>query len=147
MYGMIRSALAVAALALVAACGDRSVVAPEGPAAAKGGTVYPMTFTVTQSFSGGMAQTVTGGVGTIDFTGTLQTPTPCYDVTATNLTGRAIVATVTATDLGGICTQVITWNDYAGQLTGIPAGSHAFKLVHVVGGRSTTMWSGTVNVM
>ena len=148
MYGRIKGALAVAALVLTAAaCGDRSVTAPAAPVAGRNPVVFPMTFNVTQSFSAGQAFTATGGPGVVDFTGTLQTPTPCFDVTATNVQSHAIVVTVTATDLGGICTQVVTWNDYNGQLTGVPAGAHAFKVVHVVGGHSTTMWNGTVTVL
>ena len=147
MNGRIKGALTVAALALAAACADRTIVAPDGPLAAKAGTVYPMTFTVTQSYTaGGAVQTASGGAGVIDFSGTLQTPTPCYDVTAVNSASRGITVTVAATDLGGICTQVMTWNNYTGQLTGVPAGSYALRVVHATGGHGTTMWNGTVVV-
>jgi hypothetical protein len=146
MNGRIKGALTVAVLALAAACSDRGIVAPDGPMAAKSGTTYPMTFNVTQDYGTAQAATATGGAGVIDFTGTLQTPTPCYDLTAVNQAGRSIVVTVTATDLGGICMQVITWNNYTGQLTGMVPGSYAFKVVHVTGRQSSTAWSGTVVV-
>jgi hypothetical protein len=146
MYGKIKAVVTVAVLALAAACADRSVLAPDGPSAAKGTTTYPMTFNVTQSYSGGSAQTAAGGTGVITFAGTLQTPTPCYDVTAVNAASRSIVVTVRAADTGNLCTQVITWNTYTGQLTSLAAGSYAFRVEHVLGSRTTTAWSGTVVV-
>ena len=147
MYGRIRGIVTVAVLALAAACADRGVVAPDGPLAARAGTTYPMTFTVTQSYSAGTAQTAAGGTGTIDFSGTLQTPTPCFDVTAVNSASRGITVTVRGVDSGGICTQVVTWNNYAGQITNLAAGSYALRVEHVLGGgRASTAWSGTVVV-
>ena len=53
MYGRIKGLMAVAALVLAAACGDRGITSPAAPLAAKGGTVYPMTFTVTQGVIAG----------------------------------------------------------------------------------------------
>lgn len=147
MRGTIKGVLTVAALALAAACSDTATVtAPDQPLFGKQTVTYPMTFNVVQDFSTAQPQSAVGGAGVIDFTGTVQTPTPCYDVTAVNSMARATVTvTMNAVDLGGICTQVITWNNYTGRIT-MPAGAYTVKMVHVMNGRSTTLWSGPVTV-
>ncbi|HET7462681.1 MAG TPA: hypothetical protein VFJ82_15610 [Longimicrobium sp.] len=148
MYGTFRRMMAVAVLAVAAACGARDVTAPDHPLTARGGASFAMTFASSASSSAGQAQSVTGGVGSIDFSGTIQTSTPCWTLSAVNDAGRSIVVTVTATQTADICTQVITWHNYAGQLTGVPAGAQRVRVVHVLGGgRSVTAWDGTVTVM
>lgn len=146
MNGRIKALLAVAALGLAAACADRGITAPTAPLGAKGGGGFPMTFTVAQSYDAGTAQTAAGGAGVVDFAGSFQTPTPCYDVTAANGASKGITVTVTAVDNGNICPQVITWQNYTGQLTGVGPGSYALRVVHVVAGRSRTAWNGTIVV-
>ena len=147
MRGTMKGALTVAVLALAAACSDTAAItAPDQPLLAKQTVTYPMTFNVVQDFSTAQPQSAVGGAGVIDFTGTVQTPTPCYDVTAVNSMARATVTlTMKAVDNGNICTQVITWNNYSGQIT-LPAGAYTVKMVQVMNGRSTTMWSGPVTV-
>lgn len=55
--------------------------------------------------------------------------------------------TITAMDNGNVCTQVITWHSYTGQLTGVAPGSYDFRVNHVTGGgRSATAWTGMVTV-
>jgi hypothetical protein len=147
MRAAIKGALTVAALALAAACSDAATItAPDHPVAGKGKAAYPMVFTVVQEYSGGQPQGATGGTGVIDVAGTLQTPTPCYDVTAVNTVSRGtITVTVNAVQNGNMCIQVITWNNYNGQIT-TPAGDYTMRIVHAVNGHATTTWSGDVTV-
>lgn len=114
----------------------------QGSAAATG-----LMFSSTQSYSESSPQTATGGAGTVDFTGSVQTGTPCVDVSATQSTKRsAITVTVSATSNGNFCTQVITNNNYQGQVTGLAPGVYTFTVVHNVDGRTSTASTSTVVV-
>jgi uncharacterized protein (DUF2141 family) len=56
-----------------------------------------------------------------------------------------ITLTVTAASTGGICTQVITNNNYTGSISGLAPGSYTFNVVHSTGGGSSeTAYSSTV---
>lgn len=106
-----------------------------------------LTFSSSQSQSSQTAQSATGGRGRIDFAGSLQTSTPCYTLSAAQtVSGSDVTVTVTATPTGGICAQVITYNNYTGRVSGLSAGTYNFTVVHVVGSTSTTAYSSTVTV-
>jgi hypothetical protein len=107
-----------------------------------------LTFSSTQSQSEASPQTASGGVGGIDFTGSLTTGTPCYTVTASHTDRRgSITVTVSAASSGGICTQVITNNNYTGRVSGLAAGTYNFSVVHQGGfGGTHTAYSSTVTV-
>jgi hypothetical protein len=148
---MTRNLLALALLAATAACdaaptASSNFAAPaDGPSLAQ--SKSRLTFSVTQSYSEETPQTATGGVGRIDFTGSLVTGTPCYSVTATHgVQGSTVTVTVSAASTGGFCTQVVANNNYQGSVTGLPAGAYTFNVVHVTGGSSTTAYSGPVVV-
>ncbi len=151
MKGTIRSLAAVVMVAGAAACSDSvsptgsSLVADEPSFSSH--TSATLTFASTQSYDTQTPQTATGGTGTIDFTGSLTTGTPCYDVTASlNQRSGTITVTVTATSSGGICAQVITHNNYTGQVSGLAPGTYDFRVVHEVGRSRTTAFSGQVTV-
>ncbi|HEY0016029.1 MAG TPA: hypothetical protein VGC13_06905 [Longimicrobium sp.] len=141
----------IALVAATAACdgsptAGSALVAGEGIAAAKApsGT---LTFASTQSSSEQTPQTATGGTGTISFTGSVTTPTPCFDVSATQSGRRdTITLTVTASPNGGFCAQVITNNNYTGSISGLAPGTYTFNVVHVVNGTSETAYTSTVTV-
>lgn len=106
-----------------------------------------LSFTNTQSNEAAQEASAGGGAGTIRFQGSVQTPNPCYDVTASQRQrGKRIIVTVTAAPTDGFCTQVITYNNYSGQLSGVAPGTYDFQLVQVVGGRSTTVLTREVTV-
>lgn len=107
-----------------------------------------LTFSYTQSGSEKTPQTATGGTGSIEFTGSLTTPTPCYTLSASHsVRGNRVVLTVTAQGTGGICTQVITHNNYQGAITGLAAGDYTFEVVHRTGsGPGETVYSTSVTV-
>ncbi|HEU0014722.1 MAG TPA: hypothetical protein VFQ45_13635 [Longimicrobium sp.] len=142
-----------AAAIFVAAAGCSGAASPtaasfaeqDGPVMARqAGT---LTFSSTQSYDTQTPQTASGGTGAIGFTGSLQTSTPCYDVTAAVRTrGSTVTVTVTAASSGSICTQVITNNNYTGSVSGAAPGTYTFQVVHVTGGSRTTAFSGQVTV-
>ncbi|HEX2208825.1 MAG TPA: hypothetical protein VHG93_14190 [Longimicrobium sp.] len=106
-----------------------------------------LTFNSTQSHTTGNEQTASGGAGAIEFTGTVTTGTPCYDVSATHQEGAgSVTVTVTATSTGQICTQVITFNNYNGRVSRLSAGTYDFTVIHNVNGSSSTAFTGTVTV-
>lgn len=106
-----------------------------------------LVFTSTQSQTEETPQTATGGVGSINFTGSVLTGTPCYTVTGSH-SGRRndITLTVTASSTGGFCTQIITYNNYQGSISGLTAGTYNFTVVHNVNGTRTTAYNSTVVV-
>ncbi len=113
MKGTIRSLAAVVMVAGVAACSDSvsptgsSLVADEPSFSSHGSAT--LTFSSTQSYDTQTPQTATGGTGGIDFTGSLTTGTPCYDVSASlNQRSSTITVTVRAAPFGDFCAQVIT---------------------------------------
>lgn len=106
-----------------------------------------LTFNSTQSNTTQSEQTASGAAGAIDFTGSVTTGTPCYDVSATHQAGAgSVTVTVTANDTGQICAQVITYNNYTGRVSGLAAGTYNFTVVHNVNGSSSTAFTGTVAV-
>ena len=108
-----------------------------------------LTFSSTQSYSEQTPQTASGGTGSISFTGSLTTGTPCVSVSATHSArnNNVVTVTVTAANSGGICTQVITNNNYTGTISGLPAGTYTLNVVHQGGFDSgQTAFSGTVTV-
>jgi hypothetical protein len=107
-----------------------------------------LTFSYTQSQSSETPQSATGGAGTIDFTGSLTTGTPCYELSASHaVRGSRVILTVTATETGGFCTQVITHNNYQGQVSGLSAGDYTFEVVHRTGGgKGETVYTTEVTV-
>lgn len=106
-----------------------------------------LTFNSTQSNTTQTAQTASGGSGAIDFTGSVTTGDPCYDVSATHQAGTTeVTVTVTASSTGDICSQVITYNNYSGRVSGLAAGVYTFTVVHDVNGSSSTAFTGLVTV-
>jgi hypothetical protein len=154
MKALTSGLMTIALLAATAACdgspteasaftaGDAGIAAAQAPAPS--GT---LTFSSTQSYSEATPQTASGGTGTINFTGSVTTSTPCYDVSASHVNRRGtITLTVSAAGTGGICTQVITNNNYTGSISGLPAGTYTFNVVHAVNNSSQTVYSSTVTV-
>lgn len=118
-----------------------------GPSFAAEATASSLTFSSTQSGSTETPQTAMGGAGSISFTGSVTTPTPCYELSATQSQRRNdVTVTVTAAGTGGFCTQVITNNNYQGAVSGLPAGTYNFTVVEVVNGTRITAYSGPVVV-
>ncbi|HEU4451838.1 MAG TPA: hypothetical protein VFR81_02225 [Longimicrobium sp.] len=152
MYRTIKSLAAAAAIALVTACGDAAsptestFMPPEAPLAAKPptGSTGQLTFSYTQSQSDEQAQSALGGLGRINFTGSLLTGTPCVNVTATHTAGSGVVnLNVTSAPNGSACIQVITYNNYQGNISGLPAGTYTFNAVH----NGTVAYTTTVTVL
>jgi hypothetical protein len=152
MKGSIKALAAAAAIAMSAACSD-SATTPTGtdaflaaPAAAQAPS-STLTFASTQSNSEQSPQTASGSVGGIDFTGSLTTPTPCYNVTATHRErSSSVTVTVSAARTGDFCIQVITYNNYVGRVSGLAPGTYTFTVVHEIGSSRSTAFNGTVTV-
>lgn len=133
-------------LAMVAATGAAFVPAGGGDGAAQR-AASTLTFTSTQSTETQSPQTATGGEGSIDFTGSVTTGTPCYTVTGAHTDRRGnVTVTVRAESTGAPCTQIITNNNYTGRVSGLAAGTYQFTVVHRVGNQSETAFTGTVTV-
>ncbi len=151
MNTMIKGLLTIALLATAACDGaptaSNSFAEPtDGPAFSEV-SAAAVNFSYTQSGSTETPQTATGGTGSINFTGSVTTPTPCYELTAAQGGRRTdVTVTITAADTGGFCTQVITNNNYTGSVTGLAAGTYNFTVVEVVNGTRTTAYSGPVVV-
>jgi hypothetical protein len=152
MYRTIKSLAAIAAIATAAACGDAAsptesaFTAPEAPLAAKPptGSTGQLTFSYTQSQSDEQAQSALGGLGTINFTGSLFSGTPCVNVTATHSATSSVVnLNVTSASNGNVCIQVVTYNNYQGNISGLPAGTYTFNAVH----NGTVAYTTTVTVL
>lgn len=140
MYATLKGLAAIVTLAAAAACTDlRSeplLPAPETALEAKAGGT--LTFTSTTSHSEEWPQTAVGTTGAIEFTGSLTTSTPCFDVRAAHrASGSTITLTVTARSTGGTCIQVITHHNYQGAVSKLAPGTYTFEVVHDVGGRQT----------
>jgi ABC-type oligopeptide transport system substrate-binding subunit len=151
MKALIKGLMTIAMIAATAACdgsptASSSAFTPEsdGIAMAKASN---FTFNNTASYTTANPQTATGGTGFIDFSGTLMTGTPCYNVTgARSVSGTNVTVTVTANDNGNICQQVITNQNYTGRVSALAAGTYNFTVVHVTNGTSATAYSSTVTV-
>lgn len=141
-----------AAVALLAAAGSAQAAVPasggtDGVAVERAVDWGTLTFSSTRSNESGQAESATGGTGSISFQGSIQTGTPCYDVTASHRErGSRIVVTVNAAPSDGICSQVITYHNYTGQVSGLAPGTYDFQIVEVVGGRSATVLTQQVTV-
>jgi hypothetical protein len=153
MKALTKGLMTIALLAATAACdgsptGASAFSAGDGFSAAQAPAPSGvLTFSSTQSYSEETPQTASGGVAGIDFTGSLTTGTPCVTVTATHSARRNdVTVTVTATSTGGICTQVITHNNYTGRVSGLAAGTYDFTVIHRNGNTSTTAYASTVTV-
>jgi ABC-type phosphate transport system substrate-binding protein len=131
----------LAALAVAVAAG--AATAPE--VHAQHGS---LEFSYTQSQTSQTPQSATAGSGSISFTGSLTTPTPCYELSASHsVRGSRVIVTVTATGTGGFCTQVITHNNYQGTVSGLAPGDYTFQVVHRTGGgQRETVYSEPVTV-
>jgi hypothetical protein len=136
---MLKRGMATFAVAVAAA-----VAAPEAADAQRG----TLEFRATQSQSEQTPFDATGGTGSIDFTGSLETPTPCYEVSGAHaVRGSRVILTVTATQTGDFCTQVITYNNYEGAVQGLASGTYTFEIVHRTGsGRGETVYTTQVTV-
>jgi hypothetical protein len=151
MKALSKGLMTIALVAATAACdgsptAGSALVAGEGISAAQAPS-GSLTFASTQSSTEQAPQTASGGAGSISFTGSITTPTPCYDVSATQSTRRGtITLTVTASPNGGFCAQVLTNNNYTGSISGLAAGTYTFNVVHVTDGRSQTAYTSTVTV-
>lgn len=150
MTRTIRAMAVAVGLAAAAGYADVAGAAPawaEERVAAPAASQGSLTFSSTQSTESGQPLAATGGTGSIGFQGHVQTGTPCYDVSGSHrVRGNRVVLTVTLRSTGGFCTQVITYHDYVGQVTGLSAGTYDVQIVHVVDGRSATAYSGRVTV-
>ncbi len=106
-----------------------------------------LTFSSTQSQESGQEITATGASGAIRFQGSLQTGTPCFNVTGSlRESENRIVVTVTAEPTDGMCTQVITYNNYSGEVSGLAAGTYEFQIVHGAGDQAETVLSERITV-
>lgn len=106
-----------------------------------------LTFDATTSSTERTPQSAAGGAGAIDFAGSVQTPTPCYTTSAAlDASSNAVTVTVTAAREGDACIQVIAYQNYTGQVSGLAAGTYRFRVVHVVGASTTTAYSARVTV-
>lgn len=133
----LAAAVVVAAFPLLAAAAP--VVEPHAES--------ELTFSYEQSQSEESPQTASGGDGSISFTGSLTTPTPCYSVSASHREqGSRITLRVTAQQEGEICTQVITHNNYTGAVSGLSAGTYRFVVIHGTGGNAQTVYDQEVQV-
>ena len=140
----------VLALAAAAACdgaptaGSALAARSDGQRAQSPGV---LTFASTPSQTEQRPQTASGGLAAIDFAGSLATGTPCHTVSAAHSTqGSDVTVTVTGTSTGGICAQVVTYHNYTGRVSALLPGTYNFTVVHRVGTRVTTAFSGTVTV-
>lgn len=150
MKGLAKGLMTIALLAATTACdgsptaGSALISADDGIAMARGSR---LTFNSTQNYSTGNEQTASGSAGAIDFSGSVTTGTPCYDVSAAHQDGASdVTVTVTANDTGQICQQVITFNNYNGRVSGLAAGTYNFTVIHNVNGSSSTAFTGPVTV-
>ncbi|HEX2208170.1 MAG TPA: hypothetical protein VHG93_10850 [Longimicrobium sp.] len=154
MKALAKGLMTIALLAATTACDGSptgsSAFVSEGDGiamASQPSSTLSFSSTQTYDFASRTAQSASGSAGGIEFAGSLETGTPCVNVSAThNHRRNDVTVTVTATDNGNICQQVITHNNYTGRVSGVAAGSYSFTVVHSAGGRSQTAWSGAVTV-
>jgi hypothetical protein len=106
-----------------------------------------LTFSYEQSQSEESPPTASGGDGSISFTGSITTPTPCYSVSASHREeGSRITLRVTAQREGEMCTQVITHNNYTGAVRGLSSGTYQFVVMHGTGDDAETVYDREVQV-
>lgn len=140
------------AMAFVAAagCSDAMPTTPSAmlpEAAAQAAPPARLAFSSTQSYTDQQAFSATGGAGSIDFTGSMTTGTPCYDVTGAVQSAPGVVElTVSASPTGGACIQVLTFNNYQGEVTRLSPGVYTFTVVHESGSSTQTVFTDVVTV-
>ncbi|HEX6039700.1 hypothetical protein [Longimicrobium sp.] len=135
MNAMTKGLLTIAMLAATAAC-DGAPTASNEFVSTVDGPAFAQSSSSTLTFSSARGTTATppsssGGTGSINFAGSITTPTPCYEVSASH-TARSSVVTVNVrtADAGGICTQVITNYNYQGSVSGLEPGLYTFTITH-----------------
>lgn len=133
MNAMTKGLLTIAMLAATAACDGAPTASNEFVSTADGpsfaATASTLTFSSTQGTTA-TPQSASGGTGSISFAGSITTPTPCYEVSATHTARNGTVTVnVTSADAGGFCTQVITNNNYQGSVNGLEAGTYTFTVL------------------
>lgn len=149
MNATLKGLAAMVLLLSAAGCGDlRSdpLLPPvDGAVAAKAGGT--LTFSSTADYSMQSEQTAMGTAGAIQFTGSITTPTPCYELVATQRTGASgVTLTVTARRTADMCMQVITFHNYTGAMSGLAPGPYAVQVMHEVGKSRWMAFSGGVTV-
>jgi hypothetical protein len=156
MHRTLKGIFTLAIVATAAACDAGSptessfVSPPEAPMQAKpgAGSQGQLSFSYTQSQSSETSQGSLGGLGRIDFSGSLTTGTPCVNVTASHsATTNTVTVTVSAASNGSACIQVVTFNNYQGAVSGLTAGTYTFTVIHDLGGSRTTAHTNTVTVL
>jgi hypothetical protein len=152
MKAVTTGLMTIALLAATAACDGSPTTASafvsesDGIAMAASSN-FTFNRTPTYDYAARTPQSASGGTGGIDFGGSLTTPNPCYDVSATRSARQTdVTVTVTADYNGNTCTQVITHQNYTGRVSGLAAGLYNFTVVHVTDGVAQTAWSGAVTV-
>lgn len=148
--GLMTLALVAATAACDGAPTASSALAAQtdGPALVQAQAKSRLTFTSTQNYQQATPQTATGSARSIDFTGSLTTSNPCYDVTASHSTSsNEVTLTVSAVSTGGFCAQVMTYNNYEGAISGLQSGTYDFTVVHDVNGSQTVAYQDTVVVL
>jgi hypothetical protein len=149
MYSKAKGLIACIALAALAACGDARTepLLPPDDALMGKGRQGTLAFSSTTDYSVQYEQTATGAPGAIQFTGSLTTPTPCYDVTASHRTGGSqVTLTVSARATGGGCIQVIANHNYEGAISRLASGTYDFEVIHEVGTSRSVVFSDVVTV-
>jgi hypothetical protein len=152
MKAVTRGLMTIALLAATAACDGSpttasAFVSESDGASMAGATTFTFNNTPSYDFATRNPQTATGGAGAIDFTGSLTTPHPCHDVSATRSVRQTeVTVTVTAKDNGNTCPQAITHQNYTGSVSGLAAGTYTFTVVHDTNGTVQTAWTGAVTV-
>ncbi len=152
MKALAKGLMTVALLAATAACDGSpttasAFVSESDGIAMQGGTTLTFSNTPSYDYATRNAQTASGSVGGIDFTGSLTTPNPCYNVSASRSVRQTnVTVTVTADYNGNMCMQVITYQNYTGRVNGLAAGTYNFTVVHETDGSAKTAWTGPVTV-
>jgi hypothetical protein len=152
MKALTSGLMTIALLAATAACDGSpttaSAFAPERDGASMA-AASNFTFNNTPSYDYATRtpQSASGVAGGIDFAGSLTTPNPCYDVSATRGVRQTdVTVTVKADYNGNTCMQVMTHQNYTGRVAGLAPGTYNFTVLHVLNGSSQTAWTGPVTV-
>jgi hypothetical protein len=152
MKAVTRGLMTIALLAATAACDGSpttasAFVSESDGIAMAGASSFSFNNTPSYDFATRNEQTASGGAGGIDFAGSLTTPHPCHNVSATrSVRQTAVTVTVTATDNGNTCHQAITHQNYTGRVSGLDAGTYTFTVVHDLNGTPQTAYTATVTV-
>lgn len=126
----MRAFLVYAALLTTAACG--SLLDPDSR----------FSFSATQAAMGGraeFAEAAAAGTGTVRFSGTMATPSPCFRLSAgAAVSGQEIAITVTATSTLGrneLCATVVATSDYTGAVRELTPGTYRVTVFHRLSNR------------